>query len=147
MKRIVYSSARIDDTHGRGFSQDFVDIQRVGVSNNMRNSVTGLLICTPTWFFQILEGASRAVSATMEKISTDRRHSNIKILEDKSISNYDFPDWGLKVFWRHQSIRNRINFLELGLSTSDQPMADELDRLFMLSTRMSVSTEQQIVFH
>lgn len=56
MHRILYTSSRSDDTNQLGQSPDFACIGEHAARNNAKLQITGFLICTPTWYAQVLEG-------------------------------------------------------------------------------------------
>jgi hypothetical protein len=135
MLRIVYTSRREDDTSGTGLSADFHDIATTAQENNKTLGVTGFLICTPHWYCQVLEGPKKKVNALFRKIGRDKRHFDVEVLEHTPIAHTRFPDWGMD--WKHQSIDNRILFLEHELATRDKPTLRDLPNLNLLVERLA----------
>jgi hypothetical protein len=119
MQRLIYSSSRVDDTDVNGFSTEFNDIGEVAERNNAALGLTGFLICTRTWYAQILEGEEASIDELMAKIEKDPRHFNLNILSRETCSEQVFPQWGLG--WQHQNIANRIVFLEHQLVQDHAP--------------------------
>jgi hypothetical protein len=62
---------------------------------NSASKVTGLLMYRSQLFFQLLEGDSKDVLETFERISMDGRHSEIKVLFEGEVPNAVriFPNW------------------------------------------------------
>jgi hypothetical protein len=87
--RLVYlSDAR------RGLTDN--DLDQILVSARRRNfflDVTGMLMLVGGRFCQILEGTIENVNEVFGHIETDRRHSNVQVLETKAIMRRSFPDW------------------------------------------------------
>ncbi|MDQ3077995.1 MAG: BLUF domain-containing protein [Pseudomonadota bacterium] len=61
--------------------------------NNPVDGISGLLIFNGTVFMQILEGAEPAVDDLARRLSTDPRHSNMSIRDEREIIERRFPDW------------------------------------------------------
>jgi hypothetical protein len=58
--------------------------------NNRASDITGALLCGSSYFFQLLEGSSDAINATMLRIHRDHRHSSIATLQRTSIQQREF---------------------------------------------------------
>lgn len=56
------------------------DIQTVSTARNAPLDITGLLIATPIWFAQLLEGPPKNVDAVMKSILADTRHRDVRIV-------------------------------------------------------------------
>lgn len=68
-------------------------ILMVARSRNESLDVTGLLMFINGVFLQILEGERDVVCALMKKISSDPRHSNVKVLREADIEQRTFSSW------------------------------------------------------
>ena len=62
-------------------------------SGNASLDVTGLLVFVNGVFLQILEGERDAVSTLMKKISSDPRHSSVKVLREMDVDQRTFSSW------------------------------------------------------
>lgn len=62
-------------------------------SGNASLDVTGLLVFVNGVFLQILEGERDVLSTLMKKISSDPRHSNVKVLREIDVDQRTFPSW------------------------------------------------------
>jgi hypothetical protein len=58
------------------------DIQTVSVARNTAADITGLLIATPRYFAQFIEGPHASLDAVMARIMLDPRHREIRIVRD-----------------------------------------------------------------
>jgi Sensors of blue-light using FAD len=64
--------------------------------NNVRDGITGSLICREDIFMQMLEGPEDKVKATFDRISRDDRHTSIGNLWTSPIENRLFPEWAMR---------------------------------------------------
>ena len=87
--QIVYSSL----ASKKMLKSDLYIILRKARHNNKMRSVTGLLVYIEQSFFQVLEGDKKLVSELFKKISSDERHTNIRILYEGEIDKRSFPNW------------------------------------------------------
>ena len=63
--------------------------------NNSSCGITGMLIYGNGTFLQCLEGESSAVEQMLEKIKSDARHKDFKILSNIKIQNRLFSKWNM----------------------------------------------------
>lgn len=68
-------------------------ILMVARSRNASLDVTGLLVFINGVFLQILEGERDVVCALMKKISSDPRHSNVKVFQEADVEQRTFSSW------------------------------------------------------
>jgi hypothetical protein len=71
------------------------DIQTVSVARNTACNITGLLIATPHYFAQLIEGSRDGLDAVMARIRADSRHVDIKIINDGPAHRRIGPSWRL----------------------------------------------------
>lgn len=57
--------------------------------------MTGVLGFTNSTFVQCLEGSREAVNETFNRITRDKRHDNIRLVEYKEIQEREFSDWAM----------------------------------------------------
>ncbi len=65
-------------------------------ARNVRDDITGALICRPDVFLQLLEGPSGKVQTTYERIREDDRHVEVSQLVFEQVPERLFPDWAMK---------------------------------------------------
>jgi hypothetical protein len=65
---------------------------------NVRDGITGALICRDDLFLQLLEGPAAAVEATFRRIDKDDRHLEVRPLSRRTISDDArlFPNWTMR---------------------------------------------------
>jgi hypothetical protein len=94
MRQLIYSSRWTDQAR-----QDMVltvqQIVSASIQNNRMVDVTGFLLSQDGLFIQLLEGPARAVGATFERISADRRHDAIMLLSDIKPDRRLFQEWNM----------------------------------------------------
>ena len=91
MRQIVYTSV----TNGKFQVEELGAILHDARFHNKRNAVSGLLLFDGKRFLQALEGESRDVSNTFERISRDKRHRSIKVLCNRKIEFREFGNWDM----------------------------------------------------
>lgn len=72
------------------------DLSSILTDSRVRNAtddITGILLYRDGSFAQFLEGPTRAVHATFERIKNDTRHRGVIVVLNRSIEKRDFPDW------------------------------------------------------
>ena len=65
-------------------------------TNNKKNGLVGVLYFGDGCFFQCLEGAAEAVDSLYEKLLSDTRHKDLKVLSRKPIDTLSFSNWSMK---------------------------------------------------
>jgi len=91
--RLTYFSRnRLDHWYG---SRDcgIAEILATSVANNLRDCITGALICDERWFVQALEGAESKVSAAFERILRDQRHREVSLVTMQAVAERRFPNF------------------------------------------------------
>lgn len=64
--------------------------------NNARSGLTGMLAVRGDDFFQVIEGPHAVVRAVLEKLQTDPRHRDMRILLEEEIAYRRFPEWTMR---------------------------------------------------
>jgi Sensors of blue-light using FAD len=93
--RLTYFSRnRLDHWYG---SRDcgIAEILATSVANNLRDCITGALICDERWFVQALEGAESKVSAAFERILRDQRHREVSLVTMQAVAERRFPNFAM----------------------------------------------------
>jgi hypothetical protein len=67
--------------------------------NNMRDSITGLLIYHNQLFMQILEGDKNDVQRCYERVLNDPRHGSPSIIWEEEVADRSFPQWQMGFNW------------------------------------------------
>jgi hypothetical protein len=64
--------------------------------NNVRDGITGALICREDLYLQMLEGPTAAVEEIYQRIKFDERHANVITLFKGEIAERLFPNWAMR---------------------------------------------------
>ena len=90
MKQLIYRSQPFgfDDAMLAGI---LVQARR----NNRRDAITGALICRHDLYIQLIEGPEPAIDALYEKLATDDRHSDVRLLLAGPVETRMFPEWDM----------------------------------------------------
>ena len=81
---------------------------------NIRDNISGVLICRHDIYLQLLEGPSEAVNAAYMRISRDDRHVGIKKLVSGPIVERFFGSWAMlhdpaiSLIWNQQQIKSGV---------------------------------------
>ena len=62
---------------------------------NLRDGITGALVCRHDAYLQLLEGPEPMVQAAYERISRDDRHCDVRQLVCAPIAKRSFGDWAM----------------------------------------------------
>lgn len=79
-------------------NDQLIDIQTVALARNSLLDLTGVLIATPAFFTQYLEGAAPALAAVMASIRVDSRHTDIAEMQPARSTTPRFPAWRMACF-------------------------------------------------
>jgi hypothetical protein len=85
----------------------FADAEAIAVAaaeNNARSSISGLLLYTPAYFLQVLEGDKVAVESTFARIGKDNRHEEIVTLLKRDIQERQFGNWAMRAVTPSQEV-------------------------------------------
>ncbi len=63
--------------------------------NNMVQRITGHLQCHGGCFFQVLEGPASALDDLLDRLHSDPRHADLRILFRESLDRRQFADWSM----------------------------------------------------
>jgi hypothetical protein len=63
---------------------------------NAEVEVTGMLWADGESFAQVIEGGHDEVERTMDRIRTDRRHTDIEVLLDRAVLSRQFGNWSMR---------------------------------------------------
>lgn len=63
--------------------------------NNAAKSISGLLLFSSGYFFQVLEGERAVLRELFAVISADGRHRNVTLIIDEPIAKRAFADWSM----------------------------------------------------
>ncbi len=93
LTRLIYHSENHLGANGDRMIPKLNEILEVSNRNNARDGITGALLFDTLWFIQILEGERDAVSATLRRIMSDERHTDITIVDARPTEARLFGRW------------------------------------------------------
>ncbi len=64
--------------------------------NNVRDDITGALICRADLYLQLIEGPEDAIEATFARIARDNRHLEVRRCATARITERLFPAWAMR---------------------------------------------------
>jgi len=91
MQQITYTSLGRPDS----FVRDCSNILALARRNNPELGITGLLVTHDTTYLQVLEGPGETLSALIDYLATDKRHSGFRVLRREVIRGRKFYDWAM----------------------------------------------------
>jgi hypothetical protein len=98
--RLTYFSRnRLGDWYASKDS-GIADILATAVANNLRDCITGALLCDERWFVQALEGPERKISATFERILRDQRHHDVTLITMQAVTERCYPNFAMVCLFR-----------------------------------------------
>ncbi len=92
--RLLYVSCAVE-TDPSCLVEQAEAIARVSALHNAQGGLTGALAVGAGWFAQVLEGVSRPLLATFDRIIADPRHTDIRVLDFGVIETRDFANWSM----------------------------------------------------
>jgi len=63
---------------------------------NVRDGITGSLVCRQDIYLQLLEGPAEAVEACFARIAQDDRHLDVQLKVKREVEARLFPDWAMR---------------------------------------------------
>lgn len=94
MRRIIYHSTASPDMDRAALFRLVYQARLV----NERCGLSGFLIYADQQFLQVLEGPSWKLVATFESIRRDVRHSDVTVIDERSIREPLFRSWRMRCF-------------------------------------------------
>jgi hypothetical protein len=93
LARLIYASRAT--LEGRDLNDEVRRILIASMSRNRQVDVTGLLLRHAGWFMQVLEGPAPGVRDTYSRVSKDRRHTDLRLIEVGPAEMRLFRDWNM----------------------------------------------------
>ncbi len=110
MKCIIYVSKVVASGDGLVVPTGLSQLVRKSRRANIERSVTGILSYRQGHYLQVLQGESNEVDHLFSIIKEDRRHEQVTVVLDVSISRPDFLDWGMRL---SESVNRDTRFVNL----------------------------------
>lgn len=103
----------------RHFSNaELLEILDVARSKNSHRNITGMLLYKGGRFMQVLEGPEEEVKALVEKIKSDPRHNDFKVIHESREHEREFEQWSMGFANLHelQDVEGLNNFMNVSFS-------------------------------
>jgi hypothetical protein len=118
LHRLIYISRSLI-----GADPEAIDaIVTSSIKRNAAVEVTGMLWADGRNFAQVFEGAGDQVKLTMERIRTDRRHTDIVELVDRPVSSRQFGGWSMRRADDDEASAHGTTFM-IGFAMGERTMA------------------------
>ncbi len=104
LSAVVYRSRAIEALS----PPELLALTRAARERNEREAVTGVMVYDHRHFYQWLEGPGEGVDRIMNSILRDRRHTEIEVLDKKTVRERAFADWSMKLAMPGASDRGDI---------------------------------------
>jgi hypothetical protein len=88
---LIYVSKATQTMSGKALN----DLQKQSRSFNRSSGLSGCLVYQDGYFMQMLEGKRETVLALMDKVRTDPRHKDVRIVIEGPARRRVFQDWGM----------------------------------------------------
>lgn len=89
----IFSLVYASDGTGPLSEQELETLLAISRTNNAKVGLTGMLLYKDGAFMQALEGDEKTVRKAFRRISRDKRHSAIRILSAREVSERQFGEW------------------------------------------------------
>lgn len=106
--QLTYASESNVGLDIKGVNPEVGRILAKSKNNNAQLKVGGVLYYADGYFFQVLEGEKETVQRLYEKLSTDNRHSHVKVLKEGYIEEAQFNNWSMHLVPAKSSIRRLL---------------------------------------
>ena len=116
-----------------GISDDEIsDILDKARENNSSADVTGMLISTNNHFIQYLEGERKNISLIYNKISLDKRHSDIELVKCEDLAKTRlFRNWSMAQLEDNKKTRKILDEHKIGVKSFSEMPSDEILDVFI----------------
>lgn len=111
---LIYRSKSTFLPGAEKFRDTLEDIKSQADFNNQKYNVTGFLLYSNGYFYQILEGGFHGVGIIFSKILSDKRHFDIELISYAQVPDREFYEWSMN--WSIDLLKSRS--FELGMKIS-----------------------------
>lgn len=99
------------------FREVLEDIRYCADQNNRKVDITGFLLYSNGFFYQVMEGEFHDVSALFSRILRDERHFDVELISNSPIRAREFYDWSMGwsidlIKSRHADLSMKITLLQ-----------------------------------
>lgn len=130
------SAASVDETER---ANELQAIHSISVARNTSLSITGLLIASPSFFAQVLEGPEANVEAVMTSIVQDERHRDVVVFRRENAKERQFANWQMALYDTAGFGATTVDPLLAALHRQKDPQAIKRYNRFITSVAMNGS--------
>ncbi len=126
----------------RPFGYDDLDLLTILNSarrNNVRDRITGALICREDLYMQLLEGPEALVQDAYKRIAADNRHTEVRLLFAGDAEARLFPAWAMRHDSAHSWMWSRE---DVAAGAAERATADEARAIFTRLAALPPETAQ-----
>lgn len=113
---------------------DVQNILAISQRNNRRLDLTGCLLYSGRHFAQVLEGRDSSIIDSISSITSDSRHTNMRILLNHKTQIRHYPKWSMACLY-NLDVDDKLEYL-----LNDRGPVPPSDELFELMTGIRVDT-------
>jgi hypothetical protein len=90
------------------------DVFAITQKNNLANNISGTLLFTEGFFFQVLEGPRATLASLFQKIQQDKRHKDILLIKNGAVEKRMFQDYrsGFSILTTKEEINHIKTYLD-----------------------------------
>lgn len=111
MRAVMYVSRSAESVPSGQVPTSMTGILLNARRNNSEHGITSFLSFDSGYYLQIVEGPKDIVSALMDRINSDKRHTDIRTLVDTGVSKRYFEGFPMKLATRADSCLELVEFL------------------------------------
>jgi hypothetical protein len=134
LTQLIYTS--------RPFGYDDLDLLTILSSarrNNVRDGITGALICREDLYMQLLEGPEALVQAAYKRILADSRHTEVRHVWSGEIQTRLFPEWAMRHDPAHSWMWSREDVSD---GAAERATAEDVKAIFARLASLPPETAQ-----
>ncbi len=133
LRQVAYTSKY----KGDNLSEDIAQIFNSSAYNNALLGVSGILLVVGDSFFQVLEGPREVVKDVLERVIHDKRHTEVRILTDSTVTERQYKKWGMQAFHIRPEGAATARLQQLVMSLSAEVTQPELAELLHLAEQFT----------
>ncbi|HEX4693869.1 BLUF domain-containing protein [Sphingomonas sp.] len=122
MRQIIYRSVTTADS--RRAADDIPAILGEAAPRNGVDGITGLLYTEQDHFLQAIEGPEESMRDLVDRLASDGRHRDMRILVDRAVDEREFGDWAMIHRDRRESVDSFDDRMRVLLAGVSRQVAD-----------------------
>lgn len=136
---LVYISQSAIPADTESVTSEIESILNTSRTFNAQNNISGALMYSHGFFYQVLEGQMLALEKLMRRIERDRRHTNVQIVRFAPVDLRHFHGWAMALAGINPDLPESVKQL---LVPSDQLETDQQGLSLVKILRQLVDIQQ-----